>query len=238
MEYDEVCAGIAAEKGSLLLTWLESKFGRERFDAFVLGYFTHFSGQAVSTEQFQTYLQENLLERFPGIATRAEIDAWISKPGLPQDAVLPAAGAAAPIDAARAAFISGAVPAAKMEAHAWASQQWIYFLNGMPADATAAQLGDLDHAFAVSATRNAEVAESWLLLAIRSDYRPAFPRLEAYLESVGRTRLLVPLYAQLAATPSGFDFAKRVYTIARPGYDPQVAQRIDELVKIDTPDAE
>ncbi len=234
VESDEVCAGVAAEKGSLLLTWLESKFGRDRFDAFVLGYFTHFSGQPVSTDQFQTYLQENLLDRFPGIVARAEVGKWISAPGIPDDAVLPAADAAVSIDTARASFLSGAVPAAKIDTNHWVGPQWIYFLNGMPADAKTAQLSDLDHAFALTATRNSEVAQSWLLLAIRSDYRPAFARLEEYLKSVGRTRLIVPLYAQLAQTPAGFEFAQRVYKLARPGYDPQVARRIDTLVKIDS----
>lgn len=238
VESDEICAGLGAEKGSLLMSWLEAKFGRDRFDVFVLGYFTHFSGQAVSTEQFLSYLQENLLDKFPGIATRAEVNAWISNPGIPDDAVLPAAGAAASIDAARAAFLSGAVPAAKIDTHDWAPPQWIYFLNGMPSDAKRVQLNDLDHAFSLSAKRNAEVAQSWLLLAVRNEYRPAYARLEEYLQSVGRTRLIVPLYAQLAKTPAGFEFAKRVYTLARPRYDRQTAERIDALVKIDMAEPE
>ncbi len=233
VESDEVCASVAPEKGSLLLSWLEAKFGRDRFDAFLRGYFTRFAAQPVSTEQFQGYLQENLLDRFPGIATRAQIDAWISNPGTPEDAVLPAAGAAAWIDEARAAFVSGKVPAAKIEAHDWVGQQWIYFLNGMPQDSRPAQLADLDRAFSLTETRNAEIAQSWLLLAVRSDYRPAFRRLEDYLKSVGRARLTLPLYAQLAKTPAGYDFAKRVYSAARPGYDPQTAQRIDAIVKLD-----
>lgn len=234
VESDEVCAGVAAEKGSLLLTWLEAKFGRDKFDGFLRGYFAHFAGQAVSTEQFQGYLQENLLDRYPGIATRANVDAWISNPGIPEDAVLPAAGAAASIDAARAAFISGKVPAAKIDARDWVGTQWIYFLRGMPAAAQLAQLSELDRAFSLTTTRNAEVAEAWLLLAIRRDYRPAFGRLEDYLKSVGRTRLIVPLYAELAKTPAGFDFAKRVYAAARPGYNAQAAERIDALVKLDS----
>jgi leukotriene-A4 hydrolase len=234
IESDEVCAGVAAEKGSLLLTWLEAKFGRDKFDAFLRGYFSRFAAQAVSSEQFLGYLQETLIDRYPGIATRAEINAWISNPGLPDDAILPAADAAASIDAARASFLSGKVPAAKIDVHDWSDPEWIYFLGGMPALPKLEQLGELDHTFSLTANRSPLVAQAWLLLAIRGDYRPAFTRLEAYLKSVGRSSLLVPLYAQLAKTPAGFEFAQRVYPSARPGYDSQVARQIEALIKIDS----
>jgi leukotriene-A4 hydrolase len=148
--------------------------------------------------------------------------------------VLPAADAAALVEGARASFLAGKVPAAKIDVHDWVGPQWIYFLNGMPAAPQLEQLSELDRAFSLTANRNTEVAQAWLLLAIRGDYRPAFARLEAYLKSVGRTRLIEPLYRELAKTPAGFEFARRVYALARPGYDSQVAQRIDALVKLDS----
>lgn len=234
VESDEVCAGVAAEKGSLMLTWLDAKFGRDKFDAFLRGYFARFAAQSVSSEQFEGYLEENLLDRYPGVATRAELTAWISNPGLPDDAVLPAADAAASIDGVRASFLTGKVPAAKIDVHDWVDPQWIYFLNGMPSAPKLEQLSELDRAYSLTAARSAEVAQAWLLLAIRCDYRPAFTRLEAYLKSVGRTRLIVPLYRELVKSSAGFEFAQRVYALARPGYDARTAQRIDALVKFDS----
>jgi aminopeptidase N len=235
VESDEDCAGVAAEKGSLLLTWLEAKFGRDKFDPFVRGYVTRFASQSVSTEQFESYLQENLLDRYPGIVSRAAVGAWISNPGVPEDAVLPASSAATEsIDAARASFVAGRLAAAKIDVHDWAGPHWIYFLRHMPRDLKAAQLGELDRAFSLTASRNAEVAQAWLQLAIRADYRPAYARLEEYLKSVGRTRLIAPLYAELARTPAGYEFAKRIYTAARSGYDARTARRIDTLVKIES----
>ncbi len=239
VEADEVCAGVAAEKGSLLLTWLETKFGRDKFDPFLRGYVTRFASQSVSTEQFESYLQENLLDRYPGIVSRAAVGAWISNPGIPEDAVLPATAAATEsIDAASAAFVAGKLAAAKIDVHDWAGLHWIYFLRHMPADLKPAQLGELDRAFSLTASRNPAVAQAWLQLAIRADYRPAYARLEEYLRSVGRTRLIAPLYAELARTPAGYEFAKRIYTAARPGYDAGTAQQIDALVKVESAAAE
>ena len=44
------------EKGRLFLNYLDAKFGRERFDAFLRGYFDHFAFKSITTEQFNQYL--------------------------------------------------------------------------------------------------------------------------------------------------------------------------------------
>ena len=50
---------------------------------------------------------------------------------------------------------------------------------------------------------NAEIAHEWLLLAIKNGYQPADPRLESYLTTIGRNKLVLPLYRALVATPRG-----------------------------------
>ncbi len=46
--------------------------------------------RASPREQFIEYLQENLLDRFPGIVTRAQVQhLGVMRPALPADAVLP-----------------------------------------------------------------------------------------------------------------------------------------------------
>ena len=59
-------SSVPYEKGRLFLKYLEAKFGTERFDAFLHGYFDHFAFQSISTEQFNEYLFANLLDRSPG----------------------------------------------------------------------------------------------------------------------------------------------------------------------------
>ena len=44
------------EKGRLFLNFLDAKFGRERFDAFLRGYFDHFAFKSITTEEFNQYL--------------------------------------------------------------------------------------------------------------------------------------------------------------------------------------
>lgn len=226
---DEVFSEIPYEKGRLFLNYLDAKFGRERFDEFLRGYFDHFAFKSITTEDFLAYLQANLLDRLPGIVTREQVDTWVLNPGLPEDAVLPATTMFKPVDAARAAWLGGNLQAKKFGMD-WVTQQWVYFLNDMPATLQSAQLADLDKAFGFSKSPNAEIAHSWFKLVIANDYQPSFPRLEEYLKTIGRRKLVTPLYAALMKTPSGPEFAKRVFAKARPGYHPQTAQAIEAVV--------
>jgi aminopeptidase N len=226
---DDVFSEIPYEKGRLFLNYLDAKFGRERFDAFLRGYFEHFAFKSITTEQFLAYLQENLLDRFPGIVNRSQVNAWVSSPGLPADAVLPVTTMFEPVDEARAAWLAGKLAPKKLGMD-WIAQQWLYFLNNMPATLPASQLADLDKAFGFSKSPNAEIAHSWFKLVIANDYQPGFPRLEEYLKTVGRRKLIAPLYEALMKTPSGAVVAKRVYAKARPGYHPETVKAIEAIV--------
>lgn len=227
---DEVFSEVPYEKGRLFLSYLGAKFGRERFDEFLRGYFDHFAFKSITTEQFLAYLQENLLDKFPGVVTREQVNAWVTGPGIPPDAVLPTTDAFHPVDEARTAWLEGKVAAKKLDAHDWVTQQWLYFLDNMPAAVSSKQLADLDQAFGFTRTPNAEIARSWLILGIRNNYQPSFARLEDYLKTVGRGKLIKPLYEELMKTPAGAAFAKRVFSQARPGYHGRVAAAIDAIV--------
>jgi aminopeptidase N len=226
----EAFSSVPFEKGRLFLTYVDVKFGRERFDAFLRGYFDHFSSKSVTSEQFVNYLQENLLDRFPGAVTRDQVMAWAFGPGIPPDAVLPSSNAFDGVDAARAAYAGGTIAAKKLESRAWVAQQWMYFLDGMPAELSTAQVADLDQTFGFARSSNAEIVQRWLLLAIRHQYQPSFVRLEEYLRTIGRRKLIAPLYREMMKTPAGATQARRVYALARPHYRPAAAAAIDAIV--------
>jgi leukotriene-A4 hydrolase len=220
----------ANPKAGLFFEFLDAKFGRARFDEFMRGYFDHFAFRSITTEQFLAYLKENLLDRSPNIVSSQQVAAWVTGSAVPADAELPASDAYAPVDTARTAWLSGKLPAKKLEAKDWVTQQWLYFLIGMPPVLRKDQLADLDQAFAFTRSANAEVAASWLMLVIRNTYQPGYPRLEQFLETNGRQTLIVPLYLELVKTPAGTVLAKRVYALAKPAYFPRTAAAIDPIV--------
>lgn len=220
----------ADEKGALLFTFLGGKFGDERFDAFLRDYFDHFAFRSVTTEEFLRYLGENLLDKYQGIVTPAQVAAWVEEPGLPADAPLLAAQPYESVDAARSAWLSGKIAAKKLDTRGWVTPQWAYFLDGMPGALRKEQMAELDQAFGFTKSTNAEIQTSWFVLVIKSSYQPSFPRLEEFLASNGRETLLMPLYVELMKTPAGEVLAKRVYALARPLYQARTAAALDALV--------
>ena len=230
---ETACDAVPSEKGRLFLSYLDAKFGRERFDGFLRSYFDHFAFKSISTEEFNQYLRENLLDRFPGIVALQQVLAWENTPGIPADAVLPPSSALSQVDDARTAWLAGTLPANKIGLD-WAAQQRLYFLDDMPATLRAQQLSELDQANGLTRTQNAEIESSWLELVIRGDYRPGYARLEEYLKTVGRRELVAPLYIELMKTPAGGQLAKRAYAVARPELQPRTAAALDAIV---TPEA-
>jgi aminopeptidase N len=219
------------EKGRLFLNFLDAKFGRERFDAFLRGYFDHFAFKSVSTGQFLSYLGLNLLDRFPGIVTAAEVDQWVNGPGIPAFAVLPVTNLLQPVDEARAGFANGKLQPKQFGAD-WVAEQWIYFFDNLTAPLSAAQFAALDKAHGFSASTDGELQRSWFNQVIAADYRAAYPQLEQFLTMVGRTKLIEPLYVQLMKTDSGATLARKIYTKARPAYHPETVVVIDPIVDL------
>ncbi len=218
------------EKGRLFFQFLDAKFGRERFDAFMRDYFDHFASKSISTEQFFAYLKTNLLDRYPNTVTADEVMQWVQAPGVPADAVLPVTTAFEAVAEARGRWLDGKLPAKKLDTRDWLTPQWRYFLDQMPRTLRKEQLADLDQTFALSRSSNALVSRSWLMLVIRNGYSPGLARLEEYLKAIGRRKLIEPLYAELMKTPAGATLAQRVFALARPGYHPQTVAAIDPIV--------
>jgi leukotriene-A4 hydrolase len=229
---EDAFTAVPYDKGRLFLNYLDAKFGRERFDAFLKTYFDHFAFKAITTDQFVAYLQDNLLNKYPGIVSREQVNAWVFNPGLPADAVLPVTTLFATVDEARAAWLAGSLPLKKLGTD-WNVQQWLYFLENMPPNLSAAQMTDLDKAYGFTKSENAEVASSWFKLVIAHDYQPAYPRMEEYLNTIGRTKLIKPLYEGLMNTGPGQAVAKRVFAKAKVGYHPETVTTLEAVVEPD-----
>ena len=68
-------------------------------------------------------------------------------------------------------------------------------------------------------------------LAERSGYFEARPAMAEFLKRIGRRKLILPVYAALAASPEGKEFARAVFADARPGYHPITAASVEAALK-------
>jgi leukotriene A-4 hydrolase/aminopeptidase len=217
---DDVFSNIPYEKGALFLREIEHKIGRDNFDKFLLSYFERFSFKSITTDQFIAYLDETLLAQYADKLDKTRIEQWIFEPGIPDGAPVPDSDAFVKVDTARSAWLAGDSRANAIETADWTVHQWLYFLNNMPEKLHEKQLNELDKVFSLTASKNNEIAHSWLMIAVRNEYKPAYERLYEYLTSIGRNKLVKPLYRELSKTPDGKAFAKKAFEQAKPGYHP------------------
>jgi hypothetical protein len=154
----------------------------------------------------------------------------MSAPGLPKSAVLPHSDAFALVDTARQEWLAGKRTAADLPAKEWTTHEWVHFLDGITGKLTVAKLDELEGAYALNASGNSEISYSWLRIAIRNDYAPAYPKLESYLTNIGRRKLIKPLYEDLMKTPAGAERARAIYARARPNYHPIATDTLDGIV--------
>ena len=207
-------------KGAWFMEALEKRFGREAFDAFLRGYFDHFAFQSIDTTQFRDYAIANLLQKHPGTMSQEEFDAWLYEPGVPASAPQVRSQRFAVVDAARIAWTgSGELPVSQITS-AWSTQEWVRFLDGMPETLAPGQMAALDAAYKFTGTPNGEIAQRWYPLAARSGYHAADGEMAAFMQRVGRRKLIMPIYNALVQTPEGLVFAKGVFERAEPGYHP------------------
>ena len=101
----------------------------------------------------------------------------------------------------------------------------------MPEKMPGERMTELDKAFNLTGRGNSEIAHQWLLLAIRNRYALSDERLKSYLTSIGRRKLVLPLYKALISTPDGRECADAIYANARPGYHPITVESVDRLLK-------
>ncbi len=233
---DEGLTDVAYEKGAAFLFTIERTVGRERFDAWLKGYFERNAFRPMTTEMFLEDIRAHLVTT-RALEDQLMMDAWIYQPGMPSNWVPPVSGAFAPVDAAARSFHAGG-PASAVPWTGWSTQERQRFLawrpEGRAAGAdwlTPAQLADLEATLTLRDEGNAEVLFAWLQIAVQHRYQPAVPTLERFLTTMGRRKFVLPLFTSLWAEGDwGRSIATPLYARARPGYHPVTTNSVDAVV--------
>jgi len=229
IDADDSLSDVAYSKGSWFLRTLEQRFGRATFDDYLKGYFNHFAFQSITTEQMLAYMKPNLIEKYPGKMSMAEVNDWVYGSAIPKDAPLPDSARFDKIDQQRSAFLAGTLDADKLDAKGWNTQEWMYFLNRLPDVTPLAKIQQIDAAWHLTGTPNAEIGMRWYTHAIAAGDKAVWPAAADHMTRIGRLYLTLPLYQALAATPAGLTYAEQVYAKAKSGYHPLTQQAVEAI---------
>jgi hypothetical protein len=225
---DAGLSDIAYEKGAAFMRTIEANVGRERFDAWLKGWFDRHAFQPVTTAIFLDDIRKNLIKGDKPLENKLMLDRWVNQPGIPPNMVRPPASVFAEQDKASADFARGeAAPAGWSK---WTTDERLRFLNRLPRKLAKSRLDSLQSAFNLNGTTNTEVRFAWLDLAVSNRYDAATGSLEQFLTSQGRGKFVRPLFKALAEDKQwGRPIAARIYPEARPRYHPLVTREIDKL---------
>ena len=223
------------EKGALFLRAVEGAFGRERFDSFLRGYLSDFAFRSITTAEFVSYLRKNLFDKYPEPTKRVPVEEWIYRPGIPLGAPRSDSDAFRRVDARLNVWVRGEIAARDIPDRAWTTEEWLHFLGSLPLLGEQ-KMRELDQEFKFTESSNAEILTQWLVLAVRNEYRPAYPRVEEFLATVGRRKYLKALYSELTTTSEGRQWALQIYREAAPVYHPISRVTVEKILRTSDPD--
>ncbi len=224
-------SGIVYDKGAEFLRTIEATAGRERFDAWLRSYFDRHAFQPMTSALFLADLRKSLVRGDQALEQRLMLDQWVYQPGLPANAVRPDPQGFARVDAAVRTFNGGGAAAAVPYA-GWNTAERLRFLEGLPRQLPQQRLGELDRAFRLSQSGNAEILSAWLQLALANRYEPAVAAAERFLLGMGRRKFVAPIFETLMAQGEwGRPIAERIYARARPGYHSVTTSTVDKTLK-------
>ena len=225
---DDGLTDIAYEKGALLLRLIEENVGREKFDAFLKKYFDEHAFKTIHTEQFLAYLRSNLLNNDKALEEKINIKAWVYGPGIPANCPRADHERFDKVNAEREKFLK-AGDAAALDTKGWTTHEWLHFLRKMPKPLTKEQMAALDKTYHFTQSGNSEIANLWFVMAVAASYEGAYPEMEKFLSSVGRSKFLEPLYEEMMSTGKQ-DMAKHIYEKYKMNYHPLAQSTLDKLI--------
>jgi hypothetical protein len=180
---------------------------------------------------FLADLRANLVRGDRALEDRMQLDRWVYRPGVPDNAARPDPAAFAEVDAAVRAFDAGGAAADAPFAR-WNWAERVRFLKAITPQESQTRLAELDQAFHLADSGNSEVLFAWLRLALANRYQPAVPTAERFLSTMGRMRFVAPIFETLIGQGEwGRPIAERLYARTRPGYHSVTRERVDPLLR-------
>ncbi len=229
---DEGVTDIAYNKGYFFLRYLEEKYGREKFDAFLKHYFAANAFKAMDTGSFIATIQDFYRTNFQIDLPGSVFEEWIFTEGLPETCPKPVSVKFRKVeDALRRWVESGISDASQLKT--WSTHEWLHFLKNLPEPLSLEQMRKLDNLGNFTSSGNSEILALWLVKTIRYRYDVAYARLEEFLIGTGRRKFLGPIYDELLKTTEGKRTAGRIYQRARPNYHFVATNTFDKLIITD-----
>lgn len=249
---DDGMTQIAYVKGAFFLKTLEAKVGREKLDKFLNSYFESFKFKTVTSKQFESVLQERLLD--PN-KIKFNYKEWIYEEGLPKNCVKIVStrlqnmtelaqnfSAGVPVFEPKIHFVYQKIKGKRKKKKVkvieqikrddFIVQEWQVFIRNLDDKITVNQLNKADNAMHFSTWNNSEILTEWFVLNIQKGNATKLrPEIKRFISKVGRRKYLMPIYKALSLKPADKRWAKEVFEGSKSNYHAVSKNSIEQVLK-------
>ncbi|HSB01839.1 MAG TPA: M1 family aminopeptidase/hydrolase [Anaerolineales bacterium] len=223
---DQFSTIIPYYKGCYFLQECEYAVGRERFDAFVQKYMTRFQFQSLTTEAFLDFLKAEL----PDVFEKVNVPRWIYEPGLPEERRKPKSRLYDEVKKVLEDYQRGIQPT-REQIQNWHRYQTLAFLQGLPPKISIEDCQTLEDVLELEKRNDVAFFYHFYLIAIASGYQAILPRIEQFMEKIGRMLYVLPLVRAMAETEWTRGYIRPLFERVRDRQHQITAHQIEELLK-------
>ena len=185
----------------------------------------------MTTDGFLYYLDEMLLKENKSWSKEINVNDWVFGEGLPNNCPTIKSSRFEAVNTELSNWKND-TKADSLKTTKWMTPEWLYFIGQLPDILSVKQMNELDEAFGLTVSGNAEIQAAWFEKVIPNNYAAAEDATDEFLIRVGRRKFLVPLYKAILKSEKGKVRAKAIYKKARPNYHSVSRTTIDGILGI------
>jgi len=223
---DAYVPAIAYQKGRCFLVECEIAVGRERFDAFIQKYMKSFQFQSLSTEGFLDFLKAEL----PDVFEKVNVQKWVYGPGMPEDWHKPHSHLYDEVQKVLEDYKQGKRPT-REQVKDWHRYQIILFLQGLPGSIPVEDCKYLEDILELEKHNDDAFFSTFYAISIASGYQEVWPRVEKFVETIGRMLYVFPVMRAMAATDWSKDRARPLFDRVKDKHHKITVNGMDGLLK-------
>lgn len=226
------------EKGFQFLSYIESLIGEDSMRDMLRGYVAKYALKSIDVYAFNNYVINYVRLNFPvkqkEILSKIDFAEWENTPGYTP---IPLSVHSQDIDSAFAladAFITNQGKTTPQDSDAFPKFvkviQYIFLetMTKLSSKASLEVISQLDSLYNLSNSTDGEILQRWFTFTTLMNYQPNLPKVEKFLASVGRMKMIVPLYTNIAKHDKSL--AKQIFSKNKSFYHPLAVEAIEPVL--------
>jgi aminopeptidase N len=223
---DSFTSILAYTKGCFFLKECEFAVGRERFDPFIQKYMKSYQFQSLSTEEFLDFLKAEL----PEVFEKVDVQTWIYKPGMPEAWHTPHSHLYDEVEKVLSDYEEGKLPT-RDQVKDWHRYQMLSFLQELSNSIPVEDCSYLEDVLDLKKRNDDYFYTYFYATCIASGYKEMLPRVEEFIERIGRMLYIIPVMRALVETDWARDQARPLFERVREKHHPVTVRAMEGLLK-------